>query len=115
MNKLAFTDNILGNTKKMKTTIKNYEELLDTVSGHFGIEKKALMSGDRKKENMIPRQVAMYLLKNKLNYTYERIGTIFSGRNHSAVLYSCKKLETIIKKDRNLFYEVNVIRDKLGL
>ena len=115
MNKLAFTDNILGNTKKIKSTIKNYEELLETVSAHFGIEKKALMSEDRKKENMIPRQVAMYLLKNKLNYTYERIGNIFSGRNHSAVLYSCKKLETIIKKDRNLFYEVNVIRDKLGL
>lgn len=113
MNKLAFTDNLLGNTKKNKMSIKNYDELLEAVSSHFGIEKKALMSEDRKKENMIPRQVAMYLLKNKLNYTYERIGAMFSGRNHSAVLYSCKKLETIIKKDKNLFYEMNVIRDKL--
>jgi chromosomal replication initiation ATPase DnaA len=42
---------------------------------------------------MIPRQVSMYLLKNKMHYTYERIGNIFSGRNHAAVLYSCKKLE----------------------
>ena len=74
-----------------------------------------LLSEDRKKENMIPRQVAMYLLKNRLHYTYERIGNIFSGRNHTAVMYSCKKLETIMKKDQQVVYEVNIIRDKLGI
>lgn len=60
---------------------------------------------------MIPRQVAMYLLKTKLHYTYERIGNIFSGRNHAAVLYSCNKLEEILKKDKNLLYEINLLRD----
>ena len=60
---------------------------------------------------MIPRQVAMYLLKTKLNYTYERIGNIFSGRNHAAVLYSCNKLEKIMKKDKNLLQEINTLRD----
>jgi chromosomal replication initiator protein len=74
-----------------------------------------LLSEDRKKENMIPRQVAMYLLKNRLHYTYERIGNIFSGRNHTAVMYSCKKLEQVMKKDQQVVYEVNVIRDKLGI
>ena len=64
---------------------------------------------------MIPRQVAMYLLKNKLHYTYERIGNIFSGRNHAAVMYSVRKLEEIMKKNQQVVYELNVIRDKLGL
>jgi len=64
---------------------------------------------------MIPRQVSMYLLKTKMNYTYERIGNIFSGRNHAAVLYSCNKLESIMKKDKNLLYEVNAIRENVGL
>lgn len=116
LNKLSITDSLIGNsTKKMQASIKTYEELLDAVAGHFGIEKRNILGDDRKKENMIPRQVAMYLLKNRMNYTYERIGNIFSGRNHSAVLYSCKKLETILKKDQNLFYEINILRDKLGI
>ncbi len=116
LNKLSITDSLIGNsTKKMAASIKTYEELLDAVAGHFGIEKRHILGDDRKKENMIPRQVAMYLLKNRMNYTYERIGNIFSGRNHSAVLYSCKKLETILKKDQNLFYEINILRDKLGI
>lgn len=116
LNKLSITDSLIGNsTKKMAASIKTYEELLDAVAGHFGIEKRSILGDDRKKENMIPRQVAMYLLKNRMNYTYERIGNIFSGRNHSAVLYSCKKLESILKKDQNLFYEINILRDKLGI
>ena len=116
LNKLSITDALIGNsTKKMAASIKTYEELLDAVAGHFGIEKRSILWDDRRKENMIPRQVAMYLLKNRMNYTYERIGNIFSGRNHSAVLYSCKKLETILKKDQNLFYEINILRDKLGI
>ena len=59
-------------------SIKSYDELIDIVSEHFAINKKDILSEDRRKENMIPRQVAMYLLKNYLNYTLERIGNIFS-------------------------------------
>lgn len=102
-------------SRNLRTTRCGYEDLIQAVSGHFGIEIRTLLSEDRKKENMIPRQVAMYLLKNKLNYTYERIGNIFSGRNHTAVMYSCKKLESVMKKDQQVVYEVNVIRDKLGI
>lgn len=102
-------------SKSIRSTHCSYEDLIQAVSGHFGIEIRALLSEDRKKENMIPRQVAMYLLKNKLHYTYERIGNIFSGRNHTAVMYSVKKLETIMKKDQQVVYELNVIRDKLGI
>lgn len=98
-NKLAITDSAVGK-KRSIPSIKSYDELIDAVSAHFGIEKAAIIGEDRRKEHMIPRQVAMYLLKNRLNYTYERIGNIFSGRNHSAVLYSCKKLEQILKKDQ---------------
>ncbi len=93
----------------------SYEDLIQAVSNHFGIEIRMLLSEDRKKENMIPRQVAMYLLKNKLHFTYERIGNIFSGRNHTAVMYSCKKLELVMKKDQQIVYELNIIRDKLGI
>lgn len=113
--KLGVTNDALGNRANQRRVARSYDELLDAVSAHFGIEKKMLIGEDRRKENMIPRQVAMYLLKNKMHFTYERIGNIFSGRNHSAILYSCRKLEAVLKKDQNLYYEVNVIRDKLGL
>ncbi len=116
LQKLSFTKDLIGESKiKRVSTIKSYEDILDAVSNHFGIEKEGILWGNRKKEFMIPRQVSMYLLKKKMNYTYERIGNIFSGRNHASVLYSCNKLEKIIKKDKNLLYELNAIQDSIGI
>ncbi|MDD3119781.1 MAG: chromosomal replication initiator protein DnaA [Candidatus Gracilibacteria bacterium] len=116
MNKLSITEHFISNVSaKRKKNKISYEDLIEYVSSHFGVDKKEVMGDDRRKENMIPRQVSMYLLKTRMNYTYERIGNIFSGRNHSAVLYSCKKLEQILKKNQDLHYELNIIKDKLGI
>ena len=118
LSKLAITPLTASTTTSRTlrpTATCSYEDLIQTVSLHFGVEIRTLLSEDRRKENMIPRQVAMYLLKNRLNFTYERIGNIFSGRNHTAVMYSCKKLEQIMKKDQQVVHELNIIRDKLGI
>lgn len=117
LKKLSFTTDILWTAKKSisTTTIKSYEDIIDRVSEHFWIEKEWIIWENRKKEFMIPRQVSMYLLKTKMNYTYERIWNIFSWRNHSAILYSCNKLEKLLKKDAWLLHEINVIRDSMWL
>ncbi len=120
LQKLSFTTDILWESRnsgrqRATTSIKSYEDIIDAVSRHFWIEKDGILGQNRKKEFMIPRQVSMYLLKTKMNYTYERIGNIFNGRNHASVLYSCNKLERLIKKDKNLLYEVNAIKDGIGI
>lgn len=91
----------------------SYEEVIKAVSDYFGVDVESLLGDSRSRDLMIPRQVAMYLLKNKLRYTYERIGNIFNGREHSAVMYSCKKLETLLKKDQRLSSDIYSLREKL--
>jgi len=119
LQKLSFTTDLLWESKRAEkrttSTIKSYEDILDAVSRHFGIEKEGILWENRKKEFMLPRQVGMYLLKTKMNYTYERIGNIFNGRNHASVLYSCNKLDKLLKKDKTLLYEVNAIKDQVGI
>jgi chromosomal replication initiator protein len=118
LKKLSFTTDILWASKKEENQtiqIKSYEDIIDAVSNHFWIEKEGILWPNRKKEFMIPRQVAMYLLKTKMHYTFERIWNIFDWRNHAAVLYSCNKLEKMLKKDENLLYELNQIRDRIWL
>ncbi|MBP7806182.1 chromosomal replication initiator protein DnaA [Candidatus Gracilibacteria bacterium] len=93
----------------------SYEEVIKAVSDYFGVDADSILGDSRSRDLMIPRQVAMYLLKNKLRYTYERIGNIFNGREHSAVMYSCKKLETLLKKDQRLMSDIYSLREKLGV
>jgi chromosomal replication initiator protein len=91
----------------------SYEEVIKAVSDYFGVDADSILGDSRSRDLMVPRQVAMYLLKNKLRYTYERIGNIFNGREHSAVMYSCKKLETLLKKDQRLMSDIYSLREKL--
>lgn len=93
----------------------SYDEVISAVSDYFGVDRDSLLGNSRSRDLMIPRQVAMYLLKNKLRYTYERIGNIFNGREHSAVMYSCKKLELLLKKDQRLMSDIYSLREKLGV
>jgi len=119
LQKLSFTTDLLweskGAERRTTSTIKSYEDIIDAVSSHFWIEKEWILWENRKKEFMVPRQVGMYLLKTKMNYTYERIGNIFNGRNHASVLYSCNKMDKMLKKDKTLLYEVNAIKDWIGI
>ena len=101
-----------GEIKNILRTV-SYQEVLNSVSEYFGVDVEAVLGDNRSRDLMIPRQVTMYLLKNKLRYTYERIGNIFNGREHSAVMYSCKKLELLLKKDQRLMSDIYSIREKL--
>ncbi|PID87499.1 chromosomal replication initiator protein DnaA [Candidatus Gracilibacteria bacterium] len=117
LKKLSFTTDVLGSTKSNtpKVKIKSYEDIIEAVSKHFGIEPEGVLGTNRKREFAIPRQIAMYLLKTKMHYTYGRIGNIFSGRNHTAVLYSCNKLVKLLKEDSVLLHDINTIRDGIGM
>jgi len=115
LKKLNITDSLLWDVRTPTIKLRSYNDIIEAVSKHYWIEKEWILWENRKKEFMIPRQVSMYLLKTKLNYTYERIWNIFSWRNHASVLYSCNKLEWLLKKDRNLLYEVNSLRNGIWI
>ncbi len=113
LKKLSFTTDVLWSTKSNtpKVKIKSYEDIIEAVSKHFWIEPEWVLWTNRKREFAIPRQIAMYLLKTKMHYTYWRIWNIFSWRNHTAVLYSCNKLVKLLKEDSVLLHDINTIRD----
>ena len=44
LKKLNFTKDLIGESKiKKVSTIKSYEDIIDAVSNHFGIEKEGIL------------------------------------------------------------------------
>lgn len=90
-------------------------DVIDLVAKYYNLTKYDLVGDRRAREIMVPRQVGMFILRNDFNYSYEKIGSEFGGRNHTTAMHACSKVKKMIKKDQNLQNEINDIKQVIGL
>ncbi|HDJ99751.1 MAG TPA: chromosomal replication initiator protein DnaA, partial [Firmicutes bacterium] len=89
------------------------EEIKNVVSSYFSISVEDIEGGKRSQDYTIPRQIAMYLIRELTNLSLPQIGNLFGGRDHTTVLYSIDKIKRELKKDENLKAAVEEIRRML--
>lgn len=87
----------------------NPESVIEAVCSYFNVKFSELKSKKRTKSISLPRQIAMYILRDKLNISLQEIGEILGGRDHSTVLHSISQIDSKIKKDNELKTIVNNI------
>jgi chromosomal replication initiator protein len=69
------------------------ESVQETVADHFNIDSDLLRARTRKKEIVVPRQVAMYLSKLLTESSLKTVGLHFGGRDHSTVLHAFQTVQ----------------------
>nr|MBC7244262.1 chromosomal replication initiator protein DnaA [Chloroflexota bacterium] len=89
------------------------DQVLEAVCEYYGLDLHLLKSRQRSHSIALPRQVAMYLLKEELGCSFPQIGEMLGGRDHTTVLYGCEKIQIGIEEDDQLRREVFAIREKL--
>lgn len=75
-----------------KDKIVTSEEITDAVCKYFNVKMADLRSKKRTKSISFPRQIAMYLLREKQSMSLQEVGSIFGGRDHSTVLNAVNKI-----------------------
>lgn len=100
---------IIGDSKKF-TSVK---QIFKSVAEFYDIEEKELVEKSRKREIVKPRQIAMFLLREELKYSYPYIGGKLGGRDHTTVIHSCEKIEKEIKVNQKLNEEINIIKQRI--
>lgn len=82
------------------------EKIIKKTAGHYGIRVEDLTGKSQMKEATYPRQLAMYLCREKLKLPYQKIGEIF-GRDHSTVMSSVKQIQKKLEEnDRELLSSI---------
>ncbi len=87
--------------------------VLQTVSQFYGVDMRVLEGKSRSRNVVIPRQVAMYLLREETGSSLVEIGNLLGGRDHTTVIHGCDKIATEINNDTRLRNEVLAIKEKL--
>ncbi len=75
------------------------ERIVDLVARSYNLTTEKLLGRDRSRAVALPRQVAMYLLREEVNASLPQIGEVLGGRDHTTVMYAIAKISKEIKDD----------------
>jgi chromosomal replication initiator protein len=88
-------------------------QIAQAVAEYYHISLAAMCGKQRDKHIVMPRQIAMYLIRQETQASLFEIGQLFGGRDHSTVLHACEKIERTINTNPTLRREVSAIREQL--
>ncbi len=74
------------------------DSVQEVVADHFDVSVADLKSKSRKRELVHPRQIAMYLAKEKTDLSLKSIGYHFGGRDHSTVIHAVQTISDLVAK-----------------
>jgi chromosomal replication initiator protein len=104
----AVLSNVLYNPKKRQVTP---ERVTAAVSEYYGVELDALRGQKREKAIVLPRQIAMFLMREETDVSLLRIGAELGGRDHSTVLHACDKIGREIAGNDDMRREIAAVRE----
>ena len=84
------------------------ELIQESVANYYGITVDDLKSPRRNHDITVPRQMAMYLVREMMGMSLTKIGEAFGGRHYTTVMSSIEKVEKSMKASANV---VNVMDD----
>jgi chromosomal replication initiator protein len=89
------------------------DEVVEAVLRHFSLGRRELTGRSRTKDVVLPRQVAMYLLRAETDASLLEIGAELGGRDHTTVLHGIRQVERSLATDSTLRSQVLAVRESL--
>ena len=89
------------------------DEIVRRVADAFGVTVERILGRDRSRQVALPRQIAMYLLREEANISLPQIGETLGGRDHTTVMYGCDKISDMLETNDRLRRQVIEIKEQL--
>ncbi|KPV41348.1 chromosomal replication initiation protein [Thiohalorhabdus denitrificans] len=107
---MDLTKEALADLLEMQTRLITIENIQKVVANYYNIRVADMRSKKRSRAIAAPRQVAMSLAKQLTDHSLPEIGDAFGGRDHTTVLYGCRKVEEREREDPRLREDLNNLK-----
>lgn len=101
----------LGNDTR--ETGLNSHQIAEAVAEYYHVSLDLMCGKQRDKHIVVPRQIAMFLIRQETQASLLEIGQLFGGRDHSTVLHACEKIDRAMNTNVALRREIIAIREQL--
>ena len=88
------------------------EYIREVVANHFKITVEEMHGKKRSQKVVLPRQIAMYLIRKIMDINVVDIGKFF-GKDHSTIVHACNKIEGEVETDEKMRLTVEDLEIKI--
>jgi len=110
---ISVAEGLIGNVRHSRPQHLTSKQIIDRTAKHFQMPVEEICSQKRDKHIVVPRQIAMYLLRSELHLSFPKIALELGRKDHTTAIHSVEKIEKAIKLDYIIREQVASIREKL--
>lgn len=99
-----------GKTRPKHISAKH---IIERTARQFQISVEDILGPKRDKDIVVPRQVAMYMLRSELHLSFPKIARELGRKDHTTAMHSVEKIEKEISFDPDLRSSITDIKDRL--
>ena len=109
---LAIVTGLLGSSKNRPKHI-SAKQVIERTARHFQIPLEEIMGPKRDKDIVVPRQIAMYMLRSELHMSFPKIARELGRKDHTTAIHSVDKIEKESVFDNDIKTAIAEIKERL--
>jgi chromosomal replication initiator protein len=109
---LGIATSLLGASQSRPKHI-SAKQIVERTAKHFQIGLEDIMGPKRDKDIVVPRQIAMYMLRSELHMSFPKIARELGRKDHTTAIHSVEKIERDIQLDADIRTAVSSIKDRI--
>lgn len=89
------------------------KQVVERTAKHFSLSVDDLIGPKRDREIVVPRQIAMYIIRSELHLSFPKIAKELGRKDHTTAIHSVDKIEKEQAYDPEVKAAINTIKEKL--
>lgn len=103
---------LLGNIKSRPKHL-SAKQVIERTARYFQISVDEILGPKRDKDIVVPRQIAMYMLRSELHMSFPKIAHELGRKDHTTAIHSVEKIAKESRLNSELHEAIQSIRDRL--
>jgi chromosomal replication initiator protein len=91
----------------------NARQIIERTAKHFQISMEDILGPKRDKDIVVPRQVAMYMLRSELHLSFPKIAHELGRKDHTTAIHSVDKIERELSFEGPIKQNVSELKERL--
>jgi chromosomal replication initiator protein len=109
---LTIATSLIGSAQTRPKHI-SARQIIERTARHFQITIEDILGPKRDKDIVVPRQVAMYMLRSELHLSFPKIARELGRKDHTTAIHSIEKIEKESRLDADIRSAISSIKGKL--